>query len=65
MNIHFEQANLTHKEIIFNWLEETHIKEFWDNSQEHQNDIMNRCVSLCRTFFKRIKIYQKFNGSGV
>ena len=30
MNIHFEKANLTHKELIFNWLEEPHIKEFWD-----------------------------------
>ncbi|WP_083837057.1 hypothetical protein [Rickettsia montanensis] len=40
MNIHFEKANLTHKEIIFNWLEEPHIKEFWDNSQEHKNDIL-------------------------
>lgn len=31
MNIHFEKANLTHKEIIFNWLDEPHIKEFWNN----------------------------------
>lgn len=27
MNIHFEKANLTHKELIFSWLEEPHIKK--------------------------------------
>nr|WP_253308608.1 GNAT family N-acetyltransferase [Rickettsia endosymbiont of Ceutorhynchus assimilis] len=41
MNIYFEKANLTHKEIIFSWLEEPHIKEFWDNSHEHREDILN------------------------
>lgn len=54
MNIHFEKANLTHKETIFSWLEEPHIKEFWDNSKEHKEDILNfinAVDSLSRTFF--------------
>ncbi|WP_375331359.1 GNAT family N-acetyltransferase [Candidatus Tisiphia endosymbiont of Oplodontha viridula] len=41
MNIHFEKANLSHKETIFNWLKEPHVQEFWDNSQEHKDDILN------------------------
>lgn len=41
MNIHFEKATLAHKDIIFEWLEEPHMKEFWDNSQEHKDDILN------------------------
>ncbi|MEG8230494.1 GNAT family N-acetyltransferase [Candidatus Rickettsia tasmanensis] len=51
MNRHFEQANLTHKEIIFNWLEEPHIKEFWDNSQEHKNDILNFITGRKQHYF--------------
>ena len=39
MNIHFEKANLTHKQIIFNWLDEPHVQEFWDNSPGHREDI--------------------------
>ncbi|MFU7502122.1 MAG: GNAT family N-acetyltransferase [Candidatus Tisiphia sp.] len=41
MNIHFEKANLSHKDTIFNWLKEPHVQEFWDNSQEHKDDILN------------------------
>jgi len=37
--IHFEKANLCHQNTIFQWLEEPHMKEFWDNSQEHKDDI--------------------------
>ena len=51
MNIHFEKAHLTHKELIFNWLEEPHIKEFWDNSQEHKNDILNFITSRKQHYF--------------
>ncbi len=40
-NIHFEKATLSHKDLIFEWLEEPHMKEFWDNSQEHKDDILN------------------------
>ena len=39
-NIYFEKANLCHKDIIFDWLEEVHIKEFWDNTQAHKDDIV-------------------------
>jgi len=41
MNITFEKAALKYKDIIFQWLEEPHIQEFWDNSQEHKDDIIN------------------------
>lgn len=41
INIHFEKANLSHKKVIFNWLEEPHVQEFWDNSQGHRDDILN------------------------
>ncbi len=40
MNITFEQASVAHKDSIFNWLEEPHVKEFWDNSQPHKDDIL-------------------------
>lgn len=39
--IHFEKATLVHKDIIFEWLAEPHVREFWDNSQEHRDDIIN------------------------
>jgi len=39
--ITFEKANLGHKEIIFSWLSEPHIKATWDNSQSHKDDIIN------------------------
>ena len=37
----FEKINIQHKDIIFHWLSEPHMREFWDNSQEHQDDIVN------------------------
>lgn len=40
-NIHFEKATLAHKDIIFEWLDKAHVKEFWDNSQKHRDDILN------------------------
>lgn len=39
MNIRFEKATLAHQDIIFEWLEEPHVREFWDNSPEHRMDI--------------------------
>lgn len=39
-NLKFEKANLQHKAIIFEWLDKPHIKEFWDNSPEHREDII-------------------------
>lgn len=41
MNITFEKADLRHLEIIFAWLAEPHMMEFWDNSQAHKDDILN------------------------
>ena len=38
--IHFEKANVKHQDIIFKWLAEPHMQEFWDNSQEHKDDIL-------------------------
>jgi len=41
MKIEFEKASLKHLDTIFGWLNEPHIQEFWDNSQEHKDDILN------------------------
>ena len=41
MDIRFEKATHAHKEVIFQWLSEPHMIEFWDNSQEHKDDILN------------------------
>ena len=41
MNIHFEKAAFKYEETIFMWLSEPHMQEFWDNSQEHKDDIIN------------------------
>lgn len=39
--IRFEKAILSHKDLIFEWLDKPHVKEFWDNSPEHRDDILN------------------------
>jgi RimJ/RimL family protein N-acetyltransferase len=36
--IHFKKVTNDHK-VIFDWLQNPHVQEFWDNSQEHKNDI--------------------------
>lgn len=41
MNITFKKASISDKETIFSWLAEPHMMEFWDNSQEHKDDILN------------------------
>jgi len=41
MNISFVKATREHKDIILSWLDAPHIKAFWDNSQEHRDDIIN------------------------
>ena len=41
MNIHFKKVTHEHQKIIFDWLQEPHMLEFWDNSQEHKDDILN------------------------
>ena len=41
MNITFVKAALSDKETICSWLAEPHMMEFWDNSGEHKDDILN------------------------
>ena len=41
MTIRFVKADLSHLNIIFEWLAEPHMMEFWDNSSEHKEDILN------------------------
>lgn len=36
----FKKASLDHRESVFQWFEEPHIKEFWDSSPEHRADIL-------------------------
>ena len=39
--ITFKKVDIAHKEIIFSWLAEPHVQEFWDNTQGHKDDILN------------------------
>ncbi len=39
-SIYFEKVTQQHQETIFSWLAEPHMQEFWDNSQEHKEDII-------------------------
>ena len=41
MKISFEKASPSHIDIIFHWLAEPHMMEFWDNTQAHKDDILN------------------------
>ena len=41
MNISFKKVAVEHTDVIFDWLAKPHMIEFWDNSQEHKDDI--RC----------------------
>ena len=41
MKIFFRAAQLKDQEIIFSWLAETHVQEFWDSSEAHKQDISN------------------------
>jgi RimJ/RimL family protein N-acetyltransferase len=41
MDFHFKKAKPEHIDIIFSWLAEPHMMEFWDNTQEHKDDILN------------------------
>ena len=38
--ITFQRANATHEDVIFSWLREPHVQEFWDNTQDHKDDIL-------------------------
>ncbi len=39
--ITFKVASLEDEQTIFSWLAKPHMIEFWDNSQEHKDDILN------------------------
>lgn len=39
--ITFKKASFEHQDILFKWLDERHVKDFWENSQEHQKDIIH------------------------
>lgn len=41
MTIHFENLSLQHIDIVFGWLAEPFVQEFWDNTQGHKDDILN------------------------
>ena len=41
MSINFEKANINHVDIIWGWLSEPFVQEFWDNTQGHKDDILN------------------------
>ena len=41
MTLRFEKISLQHIDIIFGWLTEPFIQEFWDNTQGHKDDILN------------------------
>src|SRR5579871_1579214 len=51
MIISFRKADVSLQPIIFSWLEEPHMKEFWDNSLEHKNDILNFIEGRKQTYF--------------
>lgn len=51
MNLHFEKAAPHHQDTIFQWLAEPHMIEFWDNSQDHKNDILNFIHGRKQTYF--------------
>jgi len=57
LNIRFEKANLQHQKIIFDWLAQPHMQEFWDNSQEHKADIINFIHGHPQHYFYGTTVY--------
>lgn len=51
MNITFQKASTSYIDTIFSWLTEPHMMEFWDNSQEHKDDILNFIQGKPQTYF--------------
>ncbi|MCD6055566.1 MAG: acetyltransferase [Gammaproteobacteria bacterium] len=41
MGLHFEKVTQQHINIIFTWLAQDFVSEFWDNTQAHKDDILN------------------------
>jgi hypothetical protein len=42
---------MNHEKIIFDWLKEPHVVEFWDNSHEHRDDIFNFIYGCQQHYF--------------
>lgn len=40
LEIKFKRASVEYKQNVLRWLKEPHVKEFWDNSPEHRDDIL-------------------------
>ncbi|MBY0544612.1 MAG: GNAT family N-acetyltransferase, partial [Gammaproteobacteria bacterium] len=55
MTIRFQKLTKEYQKTVFDWLEEPHMKEFWDNSQGHKDDIINFING-------RIELSSYFNG---
>lgn len=51
LSIAFEKASIKHQALIFKWLDEPHMKEFWDNTQAHKDDILNFIHGRQQTYF--------------
>ena len=41
MHFAFTKVTQNHKHAIFFWLKEPHVREFWDNTQGHKDDVIN------------------------
>jgi len=52
----FERVTDFHLDIVYDWLEEPHVKEFWDNSPAHRDDIKHYAEGNTqpRTYFDGI-----------
>lgn len=57
MNITFQKAIAKDQELILSWLNEPHIMEFWDNSKEHKEDILNFIHGRKQHYFYGTTIY--------
>ena len=57
MTICFERATLQHQDIIFKWLGEPHMMDFWDNSQAHKDDILNFIHGKKQHYFYGTTLY--------
>ena len=51
MNIKFEKLTTDLLDTVFEWLAEPHMIEFWDNTQQHKDDIMNFVYNRPQTYF--------------
>lgn len=59
MNIHFEKAKPKHADLIFTWLAQPHIMEFWDwdNTPEYKQNILNSLHGKNQHYFYGTTLY--------